>query len=348
MDILDQLEEYERVRGDNQAKQQHWATELDKLRKAHTGTQTQQSRTGIFDLHDITGRARVRGRCLRTGSFFLMAPDVCGLGFVQRTWNRTLTSTTTAMTRTRRRRRTPKVSHHTFPSARLPPLHSKLPSLGVSLGVWPHEGLIYLPLVFRRSRGGGHSHGAGRRGGRQATAGRPSTIKAFVIHWVMGVEDKLTDPCEYVLQEDGKKMSKKRRRLQLRVFDEAELLALDKEDVKYRINLLEQVAGRTYGLVARFADDTTISSISIKQLLCFRGAENRMWFAAMIVTGAGHPAGQREHERHGRVPRQGQRVQGAAQGPRQGHRHQVRQASSQPYIVRPIAASRRFTNFRTF
>lgn len=62
----------------------------------------------------------------------------------------------------------------------------------------------------------------------------------------MGMDDEWPDPCECVLQEDGKKMSKKRRRLQLRVFDEPELLALDKEDVKYRINLLEQVTVQTY------------------------------------------------------------------------------------------------------
>lgn len=54
MDILDQLEEYERVRGDNQAKQQHWATELEKLRKTHTGTHTQPSRTMIVDIPDAS------------------------------------------------------------------------------------------------------------------------------------------------------------------------------------------------------------------------------------------------------------------------------------------------------
>jgi hypothetical protein len=144
----------------------------------------------------------------------------------------------------------------------------------------------------------------------------------------MGMDDEWPDPCECVLQEDGKKMSKKRRRLQLRVFDEPELLALDKEDVKYRINLLEQVAMRTHLCSCSEIPGPHHGYQPFYQaLLCFAVAYTRMCVIVMMVTGAGHAAGQREHERHGRVPRQGQRVQGAAQGPRQGHRHQVRQAS---------------------
>lgn len=37
VDIVDQLQEYEKVREENKAKREHWKKELDKIRKLHQG-----------------------------------------------------------------------------------------------------------------------------------------------------------------------------------------------------------------------------------------------------------------------------------------------------------------------
>ena len=37
VDIIDQLEEYQRVQEENQTKASHWLKELEKVRKLHTG-----------------------------------------------------------------------------------------------------------------------------------------------------------------------------------------------------------------------------------------------------------------------------------------------------------------------
>lgn len=143
VDIVDQLDEYDRVRVENKNKQQHWAAELDKLRKAHAG-QHQAGREG--------GPGSVGGG-VRDG--LLRVRVVVVVVVVQRTWRQTcgmMTSSSRTKTRKRRRRKVRPVGEERREGGREE--GQRAPRL---IG----EGRALLRMGNRRGGGRGGAHGPG-------------------------------------------------------------------------------------------------------------------------------------------------------------------------------------------